>query len=67
MADLLRDLRQWRELNEYESVQQFKGCLSYQNAINGVADGLPAHRRLPTKPGSPACQPRPNAFAEGLS
>lgn len=37
MADLLRDLLQWLELNEYESVQQLKGCLSYQNAINPAA------------------------------
>lgn len=37
MADLLRDLRIWLNENEYASVQQLKGCLSYRNAINPAA------------------------------
>lgn len=37
LADLLRDLRRWLATNEYASVQQLKGCLSYRNAINPAA------------------------------
>lgn len=37
LADLLRDLGTWLDLQEYSSVQQLKGCLSYDNAINPAA------------------------------
>lgn len=37
ITDLLRDMNSWLDMNEYTSVEQLKGCLSYRNAINPAA------------------------------
>ena len=37
LSDILRDMNNWLDSNEYASVRQLKGCLSYRNAINPAA------------------------------
>ncbi len=37
LGNLLQHMTRWMEQNEYESVAQLKGCLSYANAIDPAA------------------------------